>query len=694
MSAERFSVGKRFEWNNATYEVKRLLPEGQINVEEVSSGAVRVESVQILVEALFASHLRFITHYHSGKTSGSTSREISLDLSGYPEWQVNAARFRLKVIEPLLSFNPSERTPEVIQNRIDEIRTEFQDHPAKQHLLRGLSRRSIFRWMHDYFQSGGDLRALIPQYSRCGAKGASRLEQDLKNLMESVIKDRYHRRERVTIDDIYALIATRLQEENRVRPADEQLLLPSRATVSRRIDSLDMRERFEAKHGSRSARQEFTQVGQTPYPQLPLERVEIDHTRIDLIVVDAEDNLPLGRPTLTYSLDTATRYPLGYYLGFEPPSYYTVMECLYHTICPKPNVKEMYGAEHGWIAYGLPSNLVIDNGKEFIGQHLADACTLLGIVLIYSPVKTPEFKAGIERQFGVLNSGLFHTLPGTTFSNILKRGDYDSVQQAVCSLDEIEKSLNLFVVDIYAERFHSGLNGIPARRWENAVQSVFFPRLPPDRDELRILLGRVDRRVIHRYGIEFERLRYNCQELAVLRARLKGEAVKFKYHPGDLSHIYVFDPFEKRYIETPALDQEYTQGLSLWKHEVILNFARQEQHEVDPAALGRARLKIQAIVDAARVRKRIATRSKIARWDTGGQKPPEHRSKKLPSTAQQNIPSGRSVSVPVLPASVTTAPPQSKAPDDLHLPDADDNGWELVPDGLLKIAQEEARKTS
>lgn len=76
------------------------------------------------------------------------------------------------------------------------------------------------------------------------------MEQDLKNLMESVIKDHYYRRERVTIDDTYALIATRIQEENRVRPANEQLRLPSPATVSRRIDSLDMRERFEAKHGT------------------------------------------------------------------------------------------------------------------------------------------------------------------------------------------------------------------------------------------------------------------------------------------------------------------------------------------------------------------------------------------------------------------------------------------------------------
>jgi putative transposase len=689
MSAERFSVGKQFEWHGILCEIKRLLPEGVVNFEEVVNGAVRIEKVQILVEALFAGQLRFVAPPASGKghPPNPVLPAATLDLSDYPEWQVNAARARLKAIEPLLSLAPLERTPDVIRIRLEETKAEIGGSPDQQRLLRGLSRRSIFRWLHDYLRSGCDLRSLIPQYSRCGAKGLPRLEEGLTTLVECVIKDHYYRREKVTVDDLYALVAARIQEENRVRPAGEQLRLPSRATVSRRINNLDMCERLKAKQGVRSAKQQLTQVGQTPYPQLPLERVEIDHTRIDLIVVDAKDNLPLGRPTLTYSIDAATRYPLGYYLGFEPPSYYTVMECLYHMICPKPDTKGIFGTEHNWVAYGIPSNLVIDNGKELIGQHLSDACALLGITLIYSPVRTPEFKAGIERQFGTLNSGLFHTLPGTTFSNFLERRDYDSVQQAVFSLDEIERALNLFVVDIYAERFHSGLSGIPARRWENAVQSVFFPRVPPNRDELRILLGRVGWRVIHRYGIEFERLRYNCQDLAILRARLKGETVKIKYHPGDLSRLYVFDPFEKRYIEALALDQEYTQGLSLWKHKVILNFARQEQHEVDAAALGHARQKIQDMVDAARKRKRVRMRTKIARWDNAG---------KLPNAAKQTPSPGRPVLNPASPVPDKMSAARSEEPSDvLSSQNLDNDGWELVPDGLLKISQaEEVRKAS
>lgn len=624
MSVKRFSTGQQFQWNGSVFEVKRLLPEAKINVEDIFTGAVQVVAMRELIVALFDGDLRFVVENRTGRASkcgGPLPEEKRIDLADYPEHLVEIARFRLGVIEPLLDLAPSKRSRKVLECRAQEVKDSLQGTADEDKFLRGLSRRSVYRWLGNYEDAGRDLRALIPNTGRCGGPGKSRLPAEVRNLMDAVIGDHYYSREKVTLFDLRCFLATRIEEENRLRPASEQLALPSRGAIARRINTLDMQRRYTAKHGSRAAKRKFTQVGQMTYPALPGERVEIDHTKIDLIVVDENDNLPLGRPTLTYCLDTPTRYPLGYYLGFEPPSYYTVMECLYHAIRPKENLRERYDMEHDWLAYGIPSMLVVDNGKEFIGRDLSDACELLGIILAYTPVKTPEFKAAVERMFGTLNSGLFHALPGTTFSNIFERGDYDSAKLACVSLEEIEQALNIFTVDIYAERFHKGLDGVPARRWERAVEAGFSPRLPPDSEELLILLGRVDHRVIQSTGISFHRLRYNCPELSPIRARLKGERAKIKYHPADLSRLYVFDPLEKRYVEVPSLDPEYTQGLSLWKHEVILNFLHSQDEEVDLAALGRAKRRIQEIVEAARTRKRVSSRARIARWDLGGQPP-------------------------------------------------------------------------
>lgn len=419
---------------------------------------------------------------------------------------------------------------------------------------------------------------------------------------------------------MYLETQLRVDEKNSAGDITAPLKPPSYATVSRRINELDAEALYRAKYGKRAADAEFAQFEKTPLPSRPLVRVEIDHTRLDLILIDTADELPLGRPTLTTVIDTATRYPLGYYLGFEPASYLSVMEALSHAFRPKQNVREQYGTAHEWLAYGLPRTLVVDGGKEFRGRDLKDACLQLGIHLELAPKYAPEFKAVVERFFGTNNTGLIHTLDGTTFSNIFQRGDYESLKAAKLSLHDVDKIMHIFLLDYYAEAFHEGLQGIPARRWETFVQDGFTPRLPANIDELEILLGRTEERTIFNYGINLFGIRYNATALALVRTQLKeGEKVKVKYHPADISRIYVYDPFGNRYVEVPATEPEYVQGLSLWKHRVIRNFLLREQDSVDEAGLAWAKRKIRQIVAEAKARsKGSTTRKRIARYETNG----------------------------------------------------------------------------
>jgi len=641
MSSYRFTVGQCFVWRKTLYQVKKILvSEQRINIEDLETGALLTIELSTLTHQLFAGTLHFV---EERQLREKKKRHRALDLSDYPPKLVEIARWRLQVIRPLLDLPREKRTEDVVSARAKEVQAEVQN--MENGATKKVSRTTIFRWMRDYCQSGNDLRCLIPRYDKRGAPQKSRLGSTVDAIVNIVLRENCFRPEKVATDDLVALIAAQIADENQLRPEKEKLQMPSRATIARRVVDLDIQERLAAQRGKRTARREFSQAEKMDYPKLPYERVEIDHTRCDVIVIDEKDNLPLGRPTLTYCLDMATRYPLGFYLGFEPPSYFTVMECLYHTICPKEDVREKYDTEHDWVANGIPSTLVIDNGKEFIGQDLPDACELLGIVLQQCPVMTPELKAGVERHFGTLNSGVFHTLPGTTFSNIFERGEYDSVQQACITLNELERALTIFLVDIYAERWHRGLKGIPARRWDKAMADFFMPCLPPSRDELAILLGRVAWRTVQPYGIEFECLRYNDRELGLLRARMKGEKIKLKYHPGDLGQIYVYNPFEKIYLAVLALDQEYASGLSYWKHRIIRRMARLEADKVDLAALGRARRKIQELVDMARTRKKISTRSKVARWD--GQSSRVKQQKQIQSDASlaSVLPAEASISV-------------------------------------------------
>ena len=318
-----------------------------------------------LVMALFNGELVFQTEGPSKSNSASAGHD-RIDLSDYPKELVEIARWRLKAIKPLLEKR--RRTRADVQQRSKEIKAAAPD--AK------VSVSSLYNWIGLYVKSGHDMRSLIPQHYKRGGRGQSRVDRQVNAIIKVVIEDKLFVPEQVTIDQIFYEVCRRINEENKVLVPDKQLNFPSRATVARRINQVDIHQRLIAKRGTRAANRELTQFGQREYPDTPLAVVEIDHTLLDLYVIDEKDNLPLGRLTLTHCLDSATRYPLGYYLGFEPPSYLAVMECLYHAMQPK-NVTSQYGTENEWLAFGIPGELVTDRGKEFKSASLQDACDSL-----------------------------------------------------------------------------------------------------------------------------------------------------------------------------------------------------------------------------------------------------------------------------------------------------------------------------
>src|SRR5271165_2197438 len=99
-------------------------------------------------------------------------------------------------------------------------------------------------------------------------------------------------------------------------------------------------------------------------------------------------------------------------------------------------------------------------------------------------------------------------------------------------------------------------------------------------------------RTVQLSGIEFEALRYQSPALSALRSYLQSrtykeqrrsgnkqdesrkEKVQIKYDPTDLSTLYVYDPRpdHKDWLPVPAVNQNYTKGLSIDEHKVIRNY--------------------------------------------------------------------------------------------------------------------------
>lgn len=612
--------------------VEKRLPDGTLQMKNLATGEYTSMTEEQILKAWCDGALEIL-----GDEQGTlqAERRAALRVATDISLLNDEVRAEIKRRFAYVSAVRSRRVDKPSNGRLVQI---IHDVGAATQDASPPSSSTLRRWCKRYVASGEDLLVLAPALKRRGnykcrlAQGDEQKSNEIAKLIDDVIAEKYLSRERPAIAAIYDMVVNRISSVNEFRDACDRLPIPHLNSVYKIVRKLDPYLVAKARHGQPFADQKFSPVGHAPRPSRPLERVEMDHTKIDLMVIDPVMRLPVGRPLLTTALDKFTATVLGKYISFNPAGYLSVMHCLRHAIIPKTYLREKYpNIVNDWDAYGIPECIVVDNGAEFHSKHLEDACLQLGIIIQYAPPKRPSYKGSQERWFGTQNKQLLHKQPGTTFSNILDRGDYDPKKNAVITFDALDEMYHTYIVDVYHQQEHRGIRDVPARLWKAAV-AEYPPAMPPHRTSLDVLLGCVAERTISRKGIELHGggLFYNDDALAVLRRSLKpGERVTLKYDPSDLSMIHVADRARGLYIPVPATNQQYAQGLSLWQHEVIKSYARRVIREsVDMIALCQAKLRIQEIVEREWLSaKRTGTRARLARLKNhGGEKQLELRS--------------------------------------------------------------------
>lgn len=126
------------------------------------------------------------------------------------------------------------------------------------------------------------------------------LDQDEERLLQSCIREFYLTPERPSMG---ALV-----RETRRRFFERHLPLPDYRTVQRRVKALDLRFVLGKREGSKRAREKCGPVGVSSLrADLPMDLVQIDHTLMDVMVVDRERRRSIGRPWLTLAIDVASR---------------------------------------------------------------------------------------------------------------------------------------------------------------------------------------------------------------------------------------------------------------------------------------------------------------------------------------------------------------------------------------------------
>lgn len=531
-------VGAAVESGGIRYTITHLLDlETVLCKEEGGEKSVR----------LHIKDLTPITHQSEDEQKPET------ELADVSDEDWREANRRFQIIRPLLAA--SHRTREGV---------------AEQGRMTNVHVTTVYRWI-DAYERSGRVSALLPT-RRPGGRGKSRLPSEVEAIVKATVEDFYLNSQKRSSQKTCEEVIRRCRNAG-VTP-------PHMNTVRNRIAQLSEEMKIERRISPKKAREKFSPIaGHFPGADFPLAVIQIDHTPLDIVLVDDTHRRPVGRPWITLAIDVFSRMVAGFYISFDPPGALSTGLCVAHAILPKEKWLTRHDITTPWSCWGVMKKIHVDNAKEFRGNMLKRACEEYGIELDWRPVATPHYGGHIERLLGTLLTEI-HSLPGTTFSNPRERGEYDSEAKAAMTLFELEKWLATYIVEVYHQRVHSALKMSPVKKYEQGIfgtkdqPGVGLPARTVEEERLRLDFMPYVERTVQGYGVVIDDVHYYSD---VLRrfinaadpddSRRKRQFI-FKRDPRDISVVYFFDPELMQYSAIPYRDTSHP-PISLWEFREV-----------------------------------------------------------------------------------------------------------------------------
>ena len=522
------------------------------------------------------------------------------DLATYPIYWQEIAKRKLHYIKKV--------NPEVNKFNVDNWRILIQEAATEINDVKTPCPSSLHTWWKRY-RVTKSVNSLLPRRI-----GSSRKEDTRYVIFEDVVKSIFLNAQKLPTLDVVNKVKQRISLMNLSRDSDKKIKPISQSAIYRWVNNLRQDISDSSRLGADVARNKYRSVHGGLKTHQILERVEIDHTPLDLIVIDSTTNLPLGRAWLTLALDKYSRMVVGFYISFNAPSSYAVMQCLKQMILSKEQLlKRFPDIKNEWPPLGIPDLLALDNGMDLHADALKKACLELGIQILYCPAGKPEMKGSVERFFRTINTGLIHKLPGSTFSNIDERGDYPSEDVAAIDIETLVHLITKWIVDVYNVTPHRGIGDTPLNKWIESAKTRII-ELPVYPAQLDVITGVPAKRTVFHYGIELEGLHYNSKQLQEIR-KISGEnkQVELKFYEDQVAYIDVFDPYAKEYLRVNAVHEEYTCNLHRETHRLSRVLARKKYgDQYSMPQLMESRNEIEQIIRDALKSKKMAGRKLAA----------------------------------------------------------------------------------
>ncbi len=368
----------------------------------------------------------------------------------------------------------------------------------------------------------------------------------VEQLMTQAISSVYLSSERRDANSVRDEVIGKAMEMGLLDAVGSTLKIPSVRTIQRRISQIDPYVTTRARQGELAAQRYVRASGKKIVALFALASVEIDTHYLDILIIDPDTGEVLGRPYLICIIDVKTRVVVGTHLSLYPPSAVTSLAAL----------KDML------LKYGIPSQIITDNGVEIKNTSFAFVCETLCIIINRAQIREPDNKPHIESFFRTLTYAITQKMPGTTFSNVSQRANYNSEKEAAFTLAQVSTLIEQWIENVYHITIHTRTGRAPILDWRDSVKTV-KPMVLTE-NEVDKLIRRPVTRNIHSGRVLINYIEYYSHALAIH----EGESVIVLVDDLNLHYVFVKHPSESdTLILAESTDPEYTLGLNSYVHE-------------------------------------------------------------------------------------------------------------------------------
>ncbi len=307
------------------------------------------------------------------------------------------------------------------------------------------NRRWRERWNEAESRYGYGYIGLIPHTSRRGNR-QRKLPVETITLMDEYVQKEYETIKCKSVKVVYDQLRAACRERG--------IVSPSYKTFSQAVQARPSYEQTKKRRGAKAAydHEPFYIVLELTTPRhgdRPFEIGHLDHTQLDIELVDSEIGKPLGRPWFSMLIDAYSRRILALVLIFDPPSYRTCLLLLRESV-------RLYGR--------LPQTIVVDNGPEFKSAYFETFLAMYGVAKKTRPKSKSRFGGVIERLFGTANQTFIHNLTGNTQNTQRSRELTPSLlpkKHAIWTLKSLYTRLCEWGYEIYEQEDHTTLGQPP-----------------------------------------------------------------------------------------------------------------------------------------------------------------------------------------------------------------------------------------